>query len=169
MKKLLLLLLLVIMLPTACLAGVSPVIRSDHRSFDPLRGIYELRGNVFVQIPAHDTMLTITGDTTSVYLYSMEVHAVGNIGLVYDDLQFSCDQTDVYHADSTAYVDGDINFTDGVVTITSDSASFCWKTKEAIFKGNVVVNSQAVKGEAHYDVLKKEFLQDLVYKKNKRR
>ena len=60
MKKLLLILtMLVMMLPSMCFAD--PVIKSDSRTFNPLTGVYDLQGNVFVQFPAHDTTLTITG------------------------------------------------------------------------------------------------------------
>lgn len=59
MKKLLLILtMLVMMLPSMCFAD--PVIKSDSRTFNPLTGVYDLQGNVFVQFPAHDTTLTIT-------------------------------------------------------------------------------------------------------------
>ena len=66
MKKLLLILtMLVMMLPSMCFAD--PVIKSDSRTFNPLTGVYDLQGNVFVQFPAHDTTLTITGDATLCY------------------------------------------------------------------------------------------------------
>ncbi len=173
MKKLLMLLVTFVLfslLPGICMAGVTPVIRSDHRTFDPLKGIYNLRGNVFVQIPVHDTLLTITGDTTAVYLFSMEVHAEGNINLAYEDLLFSCGQADVYHAESTAYVRGNLLFTDGTVEIQADKASFSWKTKEAVFSGNVFINEARQKGDVHYDVVQKVFLEEPAPpKKNKRR
>ena len=103
MKKLLLILtMLVMMLPSMCFAD--PVIKSDSRTFNPLTGVYDLQGNVFVQFPAHDTTLTITGDATKVYLYAMEVHGQGNIHLSFGDMSFACDKVDVYHSDRTAYV-----------------------------------------------------------------
>ena len=103
MKKLLLILtMLVMMLPSMCFAD--PVIKSDSRTFNPLTGVYDLQGNVFVQFPAHDTTLTITGDATKVYLYAMEVHGQGNIRLSFSDMSFACDKVDVYHSGRTAYV-----------------------------------------------------------------
>ena len=58
MKKFLLILtMLVMMLPSMCFAD--PVITSDSRTFNPLTGVYDLQGHVFVQFPAHDTTLTI--------------------------------------------------------------------------------------------------------------
>ena len=100
MKKLLLILtMLVMMLPSMCFAD--PVIKSDSRTFNPLTGVYDLQGNVFVQFPAHDTTLTITGDATKVYLYAMEVHGQGNIRLSFGDMSFACDKVDVYHSGRT--------------------------------------------------------------------
>lgn len=96
------------MLPSMCFAD--PVIKSDSRTFNPLTGVYDLQGNVFVQFPAHDTTLTITGDATKVYLYAMEVHGQGNIRLSFGDMSFACDKVDVYHSGRTAYVNGNLVF-----------------------------------------------------------
>ena len=147
MKKLLLILtMLVMMLPSMCFAD--PVIKSDSRTFNPLTGVYDLQGNVFVQFPAHDTTLTITGDATKVYLYAMEVHGQGNIRLSFGDMSFACDKVDVYHSGRTAYVNGNLVFNDNSNKITADSGSYCWKTKIAAFHGNVTVNGQPHDGRA---------------------
>ncbi len=152
MKKIILtIVMLVCMLPAMCFAA-DPVITSDSRTFNPMTGVYNLQGNVFVQFPAHDSTLTITGDSTQVYMYSMEVHGQGNIKLSFGDLHFNCDKVDVYHSNSTAYVDGNINFNDGTTTITADSGSYSWKTKVAAFHGNVKVNGAAHDGDVAYNV-----------------
>lgn len=157
MKKLLILVLMLIMIPVSCLAA-EPVIRSDTRTFNPLTGVYDLVGNVYVQFPAHDKMLTITGDKTQVMLYDMEVHGVGNIALSYDQLNFLCDKVDVYHSDRTAYVNGNLHFTHDKTNITADSGSFCWKTKLASFHGNVKVNGAPQLGDVVYNVEEKKFI-----------
>lgn len=157
MKKLLILVLILIMIPVSCLAA-EPVIRSDTRTFNPLTGVYDLVGNVYVQFPAHDKMLTITGDKTQVMLYDMEVHGVGNIALSYDQLSFLCDKVDVYHSDRTAYVNGNLHFTHDKTNITADSGSFCWKTKLASFHGNVKVNGAPQPGDVVYNVEEKKFI-----------
>lgn len=154
MKKLLLILtMLVMMLPSMCFAD--PVIKSDSRTFNPLTGVYDLQGNVFVQFPAHDTTLTITGDATKVYLYAMEVHGQGNIRLSFGDMSFACDKLDVYHSGRTAYVNGNLVFNDNSNKITADSGSYCWKTKIAAFHGNVTVNGQPHDGDVAYNVIEK--------------
>lgn len=159
MKKLfLVLLMLCVMLPSLCFAA-EPTIKSDKRTFNPLTGVYDLQGHVFVQFPAQDTMLTITGDNTNVYLYSMEVHGQGNITLSFGKMSFKCDKVDVYHYDRTAYVEGNCNFQDDGMVITSDKGSYCWKTKIADFQGNVKVNGKASKGAVRYDVMTKKLVQ----------
>ena len=157
MKKLLILILMLIMIPVTCLAA-DPIIRSDTRTFNPLTGVYDLAGNVFVQFPAHDKTLTITGDSTQVCLYAMEVHGAGNIALTYDQLSFHCDKVDVYHSDSTAYVSGNLRFSHENTNIAADSGSFCWKTKLASFHGNVKVNGVSQSGDVIYNVEDKKFI-----------
>lgn len=156
MKKLILsVVMLLMLLPSLCWA-VEPIITSDSRTFNPLKGIYDLRGNVFVQFPVHDTTLTITGDTTQVYLYNMEVHGQGNITLSFGEMRFNCDQVDVYHSDRTAYVNGNLKFQDEAVNITADSGSYCWKTKLAAFHGNVKVNGKPQNDDIAYNVTTKK-------------
>lgn len=158
MKKILLTICMLLMLiPSVCLAE-GPTITSDSRTFDPIRGIYDLRGNVFVQFPAQDTMLTITGDTTQVYLYAAEVHGKDNITLTYGNMNFRCDKVDVYGTESTAYVSGNISFVQGGTSITADSGSFNWRTKLASFSGNVKVNGKPQKDGVTYNVIKSEIV-----------
>lgn len=166
MKKLIaLVLMLVTLIPAMCFAaGAEPVIRSDSRTFNPLKGIYNLQGNVFVQFPARDKTLTITGDATQVYLYAMEVHGQGNINLSYDDLNFKCDKVDVYHSDSTAYVTGNLVFTQAANRITADKGTFNWKTKLAEFDGNVTVNGQPHNGVLSYDVIQQKIVDGVAVK-----
>ena len=166
MKKILLIVMAIVMLiPSLCFAA-EPVIKSDTRTFNPLTGVYDLRGNVFVQFPAHDTMLTITGDQTTVSLYKLEVHGQGNITLAYDNLSFKCDKVDVYHKTRTAYVTGSCIFVNGSNTISADQGSFNWKTKLASFEGNVKVNGTPKEGKVTYDVLKQSFVEENTADKN---
>ena len=159
MKKFLLTILMLLMLiPSICFA-VEPTIKSDTRTFNPLKGIYDLQGHVFVQFPAHDTLLTITGDNTKVHLYQMEVHGQGNITLSFGEMSFKCDKVDVYHSDRTAYVEGNCNFQDTGTTITADKGSYCWKTKLASFQGNVKVNGQPHAGDIGYNVITKKLIE----------
>ncbi len=158
MKKFFLtLIMLLVMLPAMCFAD--PVITSDSRTFNPMTGVYDLEGHVFVQFPAHDTTLTITGDSTKVYMYSMEVHGQGNISLSFGDLKFTCDKVDVYHSNRTAYVNGNLHFNDSATNISADSGSYNWQTKVAAFHGNVNVNGQLHDGDVAYNVMQKQIIQ----------
>ena len=158
MKKFLLTILMLLMLiPSLCFA-VEPTIKSDTRTFNPLKGIYDLQGHVFVQFPAHDTLLTITGDNTKVHLYQMEVHGQGNITLSFGEMSFKCDKVDVYHSDRTAYVEGNCDFKDDGMLITADKGSYCWKTKLASFQGKVKVNGKAYKNDVVYNVMTKKLV-----------
>lgn len=157
MKKFLLAIIMVLMLvPSLCFAG--PTITSDSRTFNPLTGVYDLQGNVFVQFPVNGTTLTITGDATKVYMYAMEVHGNGNIKLSFGDTHFHCDKVDVYHSNSTAYVDGNLQFNDDANTITADNGSYNWSTKIAAFHGNVIVNGTPHAGDIAYNVIQKKIL-----------
>ena len=138
--------------------AVEPTIKSDKRTFNPLTGVYDLQGNVFVQFPAHDTMLTITGDTTKVYFYKMEMHGQGNITLSFGEMRFKCDKVDVYNSDRTAYVEGNCDFKDDAMLITADKGSYCWKTKLASFQGKVKVNGKAYKNDVVYNVMTKKLV-----------
>ena len=149
--------LLLSLVPGLCFAD-SPIIKSDSRTFDIMKGVYDLQGNVFVQFPAHDKTLTIQGDRTQVFLYDMEVHGKGNISLAYDELSFLCDQVDVYHKQRSAFVFGNCSFQHEDLRITADQGSFNWKRKLASFQGNVLVNEQPTAGRVVYHVLEKRFL-----------
>ena len=155
MKKLLLAIVM-LLIPSLCFAD--PVITSDSRTFNPMTGVYDLQGNVFVQFPVHDTTLTITGDSTKVYMYAMEVHGNGNIRLSFGDMHFNCDKVDVYHSNRTAYVTGKLHFNDNATTITADSGSYNWSTKVAAFHGNVKVNGTPHDGDVAYNVVEKRIV-----------
>lgn len=155
MKKLLLAIVM-LLIPSLCFAD--PVITSDSRTFNPMTGVYDLQGNVFVQFPVHDTTLTITGDSTKVYMYAMEVHGNGNIRLSFGDMHFNCDKVDVYHSNRTAYVTGKLHFNDNATTITADSGSYNWSTKVAAFHGNVNVNGTPHDGDIAYNVVEKRIV-----------
>jgi lipopolysaccharide export system protein LptA len=170
MKKIFLAILMMFLLPALCLAGEATssthktskgnevVIQSDVRTFDIMKGVYDLQGNVFVQFPARDKTLTIKGDRTAVHLYKMEVHGKGNITLIYDELDFKCDTVDVYHKGRTAYVNGNIQFQHGDTNITADKGQFNWKTKLATFEGNVHVNGAPQAGKVTYNIIEKKLI-----------
>ena len=132
------------------------IVQSDSRTFDVLKGVYELKGNVYVNLPIRKKKLAIKADRASVHIYDLEVHCSGNINLVYYDLNFKCDTVDVFHEGRIAYVTGNLLFDDGKTKIMADKGSYCWKTKLAIFEGNVVVNGEPQSGMVTYHVVNKK-------------
>lgn len=164
MKKIILTILLLFLIPLQCLANDVAssthttskgelVVQSDSRTFDVLKGVYELKGNVYVNLPIRKKKLVVKADRASVHIYDLEVHCSGNINLVYNDLNFKCDSVDVFHEGRIAYVTGNLQFDDGKTKITADKGSYCWKTKLASFEGNVVVNDEPQCGIVTYHVV----------------
>ena len=169
MKKIILTVLLLLLIPLQCLANNVAssthitskgelVVQSDSRTFDVLKGVYELRGNVYVNLPIRKKKLAVKADRASVHIYDLEVHCSGNINLVYNDLNFKCDTVDVFHEGRIAYVTGNLQFDDGKTKIMADKGSYCWKTKLAIFEGNVVVNGEPKNNSVTYHVVNKKIV-----------
>ena len=69
MKKILLFVFLLCLLPLTCLA--KPTIKCDRQPFDPITTTYYLEGNVSVDTGSR----LITADRAQVELYSLEVYA----------------------------------------------------------------------------------------------
>lgn len=133
------------------------IITSDVRHFNPLTGIYDLNGHVYVNFPTHGEQVIIKADTAQVKLYSQEVTARGNIVLNFKEMLFNCDNVYVKHKDRTAYVNGNIYFKHENNNIRADSATYCWKTKLAVFK-NASLNGASKKATISYDVMNKRFV-----------
>lgn len=152
MKRLLLLIFILLSFPIACFA--EPQVTSDNQTFNPFTGVYDLKGNVHVEIGDR----IITGDAAQVYMYKLEVHGQGNITLKEGDITFSCNTVDVYGSEKTAYVNGNMSFLQGDLIISAETGSFNWSTKNATFIGNVVVNNQPQSGTIVYNVQSKTFV-----------
>ena len=96
MKKIFIFVLLLLLVPAICLA--EPQVTSDKQTFNPFTGVYDLQGNVHVEIGDR----IITGDAAQVSMYKLEVHGQGNITLREGDITFDCDTVDVYGKEKTA-------------------------------------------------------------------
>lgn len=167
MKKIILTIFLLLLIPLQCIAGDVTssthstskgelIVQSDSRTFDVLKGVYELKGNVYVNLPIRKKKLAVKADRASVHIYDLEAHCSGNINLVYNDLNFKCDTVDVFHEGRIAYVTGNLQFDDEKTKIMADKGSYCWKTKLATFEGNVVVNGEPQSGIVTYHVVNKK-------------
>lgn len=133
------------------------VITSDARHFNPLTGIYDLNGHVYVKFPIHGESMIVEADTAQVKLYSQEVNARGNITLQFGTMTFKCDKTYVPIKERRAEVEGNIYFKHEYTEIKADSAVYNWKSKIATFK-NASYNGRSKKGTLTYDVMKKKLV-----------
>lgn len=140
---------LVLLLPSLALARTEPVIRSDSRTFNPLTGVYNLDGNVYVDLGSGNRV--ITGDHAQVYMYNLKVDAQGKVKYTDDKISFTCDKVSVVGKEQTAYVTGNCTFTQGSNTITADSGTYNWDSKLANFSGNVAVNGSPASGSVVYN------------------
>ena len=156
MKKILAVLFMLIFMLVPSAFAEQPAISSDSQTFNPFTGVYDLKGNVHVDLGDR----VIDGDEAQVYLYQLRVTAQGNISLTDkpSGIHFDCDRVEVIGNERTAYVTGNMVFTQDDLRITADSGSFNWKTKNAVFKGNVAVNGKPQQGDVTYNVRDKKFL-----------
>lgn len=156
MKKILAILFMLIFMLVPSAFAEQPAISSDSQTFNPFTGVYDLKGNVHVDLGDR----VIDGDEAQVYLYQLRVTAQGNISLTDkpSGIHFDCDRVEVIGNERTAYVTGNMVFTQDDLRITADSGSFNWKTKNAVFKGNVAVNGAPQQGDVTYNVRDKKFL-----------
>ena len=156
MKKIIAVLFIMLFMLVPSALASEPAISSDSQTFNPFTGVYDLKGNVHVDLGDR----VIDGDTAKVYLYQLKVTAEGNITLTDKPtgIHFDCDKVDVIGNEKTAYVSGSMIFTQDDLRITADSGSFNWKTKNAVFSGNVAVNGTPQQGDVTYNVRDKKFI-----------
>lgn len=136
MKRFLaILLLLFVMLPSATALAAKPIIRSDQQYLDPTTGLYVLKGNVYIETGSR----VITAGEAQVDMVGMEVYGTGGITLKQDDINFSGNSVYVYGTKNQADISGKVHFERTGLTIDADQVTFNWKTKRAVFTGNVSV------------------------------
>lgn len=156
MKKILAILFMLVFMLVPTAFAATPNISSDSQTFNPFTGVYDLKGNVHVDLGDR----VIDGAAAQVYMYQLTVCAQGNISLTDkpSGIHFDCDSVEVKGNERTAYVKGNMAFTQDDLRITADSGSFNWKTKNAMFSGNVTVNGMPQPGDVTYNVRDKKFL-----------
>ena len=128
-----LLLLLIFLFPLA--AGARPVITSQKRYFDPAKGLYFLKGDVYVGTNKR----VITADEASVDIAGQQVWAKGNIMLKQDGLTFTGDNLYVIGRRTIAEITGNLRFESEDITITADRAEYNWQTRVAALSGNITL------------------------------
>ena len=146
-------LVLVCLVPSLCLAKM-PDISSQTRSFNPLTGMYVLKGDVRVDFGNR----VITADEAKGSLLTQVVDAKGHVHLedVKYEITFSSDRTQVRAGEKIADCYDSCEFTCNGVTITADHGQYNWKTRLATFDGNVTVNGEKREGTVTFDVRSKQ-------------
>ncbi|MHC1746433.1 MAG: LptA/OstA family protein [Negativicutes bacterium] len=118
---------------TSTVFAAMPVVKADKQYFDVNTGLHILSGNVSIN---HKDR-SVTAGTAKTNM--SEVWASG--GISYSDKDISLNGSTVYVSfpSRTAYVDGMITFSRSSLKIIADHSEYNWKTKTAIFTGNVQV------------------------------
>jgi lipopolysaccharide export system protein LptA len=117
-----------------------PVIKADTTYFDPGDGVYVLKGNVHIEAGKR----TFTASQARVSLGSFEVWGAGGVTVTEGDIFFAGESVYVYGKSHLAKIDGGLHFSRTNIDITADRAEYNWKTKVAVFNGNVEVTQDGV-------------------------
>ena len=162
MKKISLSILLAILLmsfaSTSFAAVNNKYFRADKQYFDVETGQYIISGNIVINVENG----FIAGEKAQVKLSTLEFWGTGGWILKQYDVTFKGETAYVVFGKDVAMIEGGADFQRSDLQITSDKADYNWKTKVAVFKGNVKViqpglapvGSDVVK----YNVETKEFI-----------
>lgn len=132
--------------------------RADKQYFDFETGQYVISGNIVINVENG----FIAGEKAQVKLSTLEFWGTGGWLLKQYDVTFKGDSAYVVFGKDIAMIEGGADFQRTNLQITSDKVDYNWKTKVAVFKGNVkvkqpglaVVSADTVK----YNVETKEFV-----------
>ena len=132
--------------------------RADKQYFDVETGQYVVSGNIVINVENG----FIAGDKAQVKLSTLEFWGTGGWLLKQYDVTFRGESAYVVFGQDVAMIEGGADFQRTDLQITSDKVDYNWKTKVAVFKGNVrviqpglaPVGSDIVK----YNVETKEFV-----------
>ena len=125
-------------------AKEKPIIKADKQSFDPSRGVYSLKGNVYVYASGR----SVTANEATFDPASLQVWADGNVTFKQDGMIITGDTLRVYVSKKTAILSGNIMFKNATLAISATEGEYNWKSKVATFKNNVVVKDDS--GEPDY-------------------
>ena len=156
--------MLVVMLVLLALASTSfaavnnKYFRADKQYFDIETGQYVVSGNIVINVENG----FIAGEKAQVKLSTLEFWGTGGWLLKQYDVIFKGELVYVVFGKDIAMIEGGADFQRTGLQITSDKVDYNWKSKVAVFKGNVkviqpglaVVSSDSIK----YNVETKEFV-----------
>ena len=132
--------------------------RADKQYFDIETGQYVISGNIVINVENG----FIAGEKAQVKLSTLEFWGTGGWLLKQYDVTFKGESAYVVFGKDIAMIEGGADFQRTDLQITSDKVDYNWKSKIAVFKGNVkviqpglaTVSSDSVK----YNVETKEFV-----------
>ena len=162
MKQLRLFLIVVLLLTSLSSVGFAAVnnkyFRADKQYFDIETGQYVVSGNIVINVENG----FIAGEKAQVKLSTLEFWGTGGWLLKQYDVTFKGESAYVVFGKDIAMIEGGADFQRTGLQITSDKVDYNWKSKVAVFKGNVkviqpglaVVSSDSIK----YNVETKEFV-----------
>ncbi len=132
--------------------------RADKQHFDIETGQYVVSGNIVINVENG----FIAGEKAQVKLSTLEFWGTGGWLLKQYDVTFKGESAYVVFGKDIAMIEGGADFQRTGLQITSDKVDYNWKSKVAVFTGNVkvvqpglaAVSSDSIK----YNVTTKEFI-----------
>ncbi|MPM92200.1 hypothetical protein SDC9_139335 [bioreactor metagenome] len=113
--------------------AAAPVITADRQYFDISSGLHVLSGNVHIE---HNGRVVTAGEAKT---NLVEIWGSGGITFTQDDINFTGNNVYVYFPSNSAKIDGGVTFSRPGIAINAECADFNWKSKVAVFNGNVQV------------------------------
>jgi len=148
---------MVLWTPPAAAAVNNQYFRADKQYYDVENGVYVVQGNIVITVENG----SIAGDKAQVKLSTLEFWGTGGWVLKQYDVTFKGNSAYVKFFSDTALIEGGADFQRTGLQILSDKVDYNWKTKVAVFKGNVRAQTDETSWTADtisYNVETKQFL-----------
>ena len=151
--------LLLFVITSTCFAAVNnKYFHADKQYFDVETGQYIISGNIVINVENG----YIAGEKAQVKLSTLEFWGTGGWLLKQYDVIFKGDSAYVVFGKDVAMIEGGADFQRPSLQITSDKVDYNWKSKIAVFKGNVKVIQEGMAPISvdfvKYNVETKEFV-----------
>ena len=132
--------------------------RADKQYFDVETGQYVITGNIVINVENG----VIAGEKAQVKLSTLEFWGTNGWMLKQYDVTFKGETAYVVFGKDIAMIEGGANFQRPELQIVSDKVDYNWKSKIAVFKGNVKIlktgQSPVSTDLVKYNIETKEFV-----------
>ncbi len=132
--------------------------RADNQYFDVETGQYVISGNIVINLDNG----VITGEKAQVKLSTLEFWGTGGWLLKQFDVTFRGESAYVVFGKDVAMIEGGVDFQRTDLQITADKVDYNWKTRIAVFNGNVKLMQTGLapvgSDQLKYNVKTKEFV-----------